>query len=712
MLQIITIASVVLALAVFCPAAHAQRDFTCFQTAAPWSPELDVGSDMAIVYGVNASFSDRLAGWRAQGYATGMMTGIAWGGYDDYYMTPDGLKKDEIQTTKTGRLYMHGSSTTVGYNVPSPDYVAYMKRNIDPAIDAKVQAIFFEEPEYWAETGWSEGFKKEWERCYGEPWRAPDSSVDAQYKASLLKYELYFNALKEVSAHTKQRAAQLGVEIACHVPTHSLVNYAQWRIVSPESHLMHLDDMDGYIAQVWTGTARTHNVFAGVAKSRTFEAAYLEYAQMLAMVRPTGRKVWFLADPIEDNPNRSWADYKENYEATVLASLLFPEVHHYEVMPWPNRIFKGDYPMVDLDLKKGERAGIPADYASEILTIINALNDMKQEKVRWDAGTQGIGLVISDTLMFQRAAPQPSDPHLAPVFGLALPFVKCGVPLQFMQLETILQEHALDNFKVLLVTFEGQKVLEPAYLDALKTWVSGGGGLVVVGDGSDPYHAVSEWWNDAGKTEKDLYDHVDAWVDAPLGEKPTALGKGWLMRVPQAPSAIQQEKDGGAVLRAAVRELLAKQGEALAIQNHVVLRRGPYVIAKVFDESPEGDGALRLEGDFIDLLTPGLDRVAACTLQPGELAFLYDADQAGDGQVMAASTRIRDARGTDTGYHFTTRGPKGTTARIRVKTAKPPTAVRAMPPLPNLDGELTPEKSECFITFENQARDVEVTIEF
>src|SRR5690606_28456922 len=119
------------------------------------------------------------------------------------------------------------------------------------AIEAGVKQIYLEEPEFWARTGWSDGFKEAWQSYYGEPWRAPDSSVDAQYRASRLKYELYFNALREVCTYIDEQAAARGIEIETIVPTHSLINYAQWRIVSPESHLMDLPGLDGYVAQVW-----------------------------------------------------------------------------------------------------------------------------------------------------------------------------------------------------------------------------------------------------------------------------------------------------------------------------------------------------------------------------------------------------------------------------------------------------------------------------
>src|SRR5690606_31094483 len=174
------------------------------------------------------------------------------------------FKRDEVQTMKDGSLRMHGGG--VGYNVPTRPYIEHIKKRVEPAIEAGVVGIFLEEPEYWTNTGWSPAFQKEWQDFYGEPWQAPDSSVDAQYRASKLKRELYFQALQEVFAHADKLAADRGHSIQCVVPTHSLINYAHWGIVSPESYLVDIPEMDGYIAQVWTGTSRTPNRYAGVKK--------------------------------------------------------------------------------------------------------------------------------------------------------------------------------------------------------------------------------------------------------------------------------------------------------------------------------------------------------------------------------------------------------------------------------------------------------------
>ena len=692
------------------------RDFTCFQTSRGYEPELDIGSDMAIVYGMGATFPERLESWREQGYAVGMMTGISWGNYDDYYMTEDGFKRDEVQTNKAGRLFMHGNSERVGYNVPTPPYVEYIKERVTPAVDLGARAIFLEEPEYWAECGWSAAFKAEWQRYYDEPWAAPDSSVDAQYRASKLKYHLYYEALREVKEHIKGRAAEQDRVVECHVPTHSLINYAHWRIVSPMSSLMDLNAMDGYIAQVWTGTSRTPNIYRGVRKERTFETAFLEYGQMLSMVRPTGRKVWFLADPIEDNPNYSWNNYKWNYECTIIASLMWPEVSRYEVMPWPSRIFQGSYPKVDMDTVSGDREGIPSEYATQLLTVINALNDMTHDDVSRKTGTEGVGVIVSDSMMFQRAAPHQSDADLGSFYGLALPLLKAGVPVAPAQLETITTQGAFDPYTLLLLTYEGQKPLLPAYHEQLDAWVRQGGLLLCVDDLADPYHHVSEWWNDFGERDAaattDLYARLQ--VDASNAEAPQPVGAGFVRVISASPSKLQRDKDGAQTIVKAAEELLALKDIDLETQHYFSIQRGPYLAASVLDESVS-DAPLVLTGDFIDLFDPMLPIVKERTLNANERTLLYDIDWARargiTASVLAAAARVRDARAQDDSLRFVVRGPANTTGRARVLLPGKPVAVNTTPEI-EVEQEWHEASGTLWLSFPNIARQIQVDIIF
>ncbi len=322
-----------------------QEERLSFQTFAPYNPRIHLNADVAMVYGIGSNLPQRIETWRKQGYRIHVMTGVSWGEYQDYLFGRfDGKNhEDEAQTDRNGKKLQHGNSTDVFYMSPGTDYGRYLTVGVQRALEAGAEAIHLEEPEYWVAAGYSENFKREWASYYKEPWQPPHSSPDAQYRASKLKYFLYRRALADVFAFVKDWGKRHGKTIPCYVPTHSLINYAHWRIVSPESSLIDVG-CDGYIAQVWTGTSRTPNVYRGTLKERTFETAFLEYGSMQNLVRASGRRVWYLNDPIEDDPDHSWEDYRRNWENTLTASLLQPEVWRYEIMPWPDRIFQRPYP--------------------------------------------------------------------------------------------------------------------------------------------------------------------------------------------------------------------------------------------------------------------------------------------------------------------------------------------------------------------------------
>ena len=387
------------------------------------------------------------------------MTGIAWGEYQDYFTGKwDGeWHLDEGQVQRSGDTIWHGH--LVPYIVPSENYLRYLKeRHVKRVIDAGIDAIFMEEPEFWARAGYSEAFKREWKAFYGFDWRPQHESPENTYLANKLKYHLYYRALNEVFTYAKEYGRSKGMDVKCYVPTHSLVNYSQWQIVSPEASLASLPSVDGYIAQVWTGTSREPNYFDGTLRERVFETAYLEYGSMESMTAPTGRKMFFLTDPIEDRA-RDWADYKKNYEATFTAQLLYPQIADYEVMPWPERIYEGLYKTSrDSEVK----ARIPRHYSTQMQVMINALNSMPATDNRL-TGSAGISVLMANSLMFQRFPTHAGyeDPQLANFYGLTLPLLKRGVPVKTVHIENLGYWEALAATKVLLMTYSNLKPLSP-----------------------------------------------------------------------------------------------------------------------------------------------------------------------------------------------------------------------------------------------------------
>ncbi|HEV2471704.1 MAG TPA: hypothetical protein VGS41_03505, partial [Chthonomonadales bacterium] len=273
---------------------------TSFQVGGFYDPRIDIKADAAMVYGINDDVAARLASWRSHGYVPEVMTGVAWGNYQAYFSGKwDGQSHaDESQRDRNGEVIGHGP--TVPYVCPTESFGKYLCRGVRRAIDAGALAIYLEEPEFWVRAGYSEAFKRQWQSYYHEPWRPPYSSPDAQYRASKLKYYLYRRALQQVFSYVSRYNSVHGAHIGCYVATHSMLNYSDWRIVSPEQSLANLRGCDGYIGQVWTGTARSPNRYLGEVRERTFETAWCEYGMLRNLVRGTGRSMCFLNDPVED----------------------------------------------------------------------------------------------------------------------------------------------------------------------------------------------------------------------------------------------------------------------------------------------------------------------------------------------------------------------------------------------------------------------------
>ena len=712
--------SLFLFLTLLCVAGYAQnaKEKTTFQTAAQWKPTTDIRSDIVMVYGANdhrnMTFPQRVRSWRDHGYMTHFMTGIAWGEYQDYFTGKwDGQwHLDEGQKTVNGDTIWHGQMTP--YIVPSENYIEYFKqRHIKPVIDQGIDAIFLEEPEFWARAGYSEGFKKEWKAFYGFEWRPQHESAENTYLSNKLKYHLYYRALDESFKYAKAYGEGKGLDVRCYVPTHSLLNYSQWQIISPEASLASMRSCDGYIAQIWTGTSREPNYFNGKAKERVFETAYLEYGCMESMTRPTQRKMFFLTDPIEDW-RRDWADYKQNYQATYTAQLMWPQIDNFEVMPWPDRIYEGLY---NESATSDKKIHIPPFYATQMQVMINALNDVPRSD-NAVSGSQGISVAMANSLMFQRS-PQPvenyDDPQLSNFYGEALPLVKRGVPVNILHLENTGYPETWVNTKVLLLSYSNMKPMERAANDNIAQWVKNGGVLIYSSRDDDPFQRVMEWWNrygnDYAAPSEHLFESLGLDRDAKEGRYET--GKGVVYVIRQNPKEFVMAANGDAQFIKTVAKAYEQDAKAgrLEFKNSFALARGNYDLVSVIDENVVSDAPYVFKGCYIDLFDNTLPVLKKKTIKPGQQAFLYNINKVVDKnnpQVLAAASRQYDEVRTTDSYSFIAKSPINTVNIMRVLLPKKPKKLV-------VNGNASPIEWDSFsktllISFDNDPSGVPVNI--
>ena len=692
----------------------AQDIKTTFQTSSHWKPTIDVRSDAVMVYGTGnrpqMSFQERVESWRKHGYTTHFMTGIAWGGYSDYFTGKwDGKPHmDEGQKDMKGDTILHNPGTP--YIVPTLNYLKYFKETqIKPVIDAGISEIFLEEPEFWAYAGYSESFKREWEEYYGFAWRAQHLSAENTYLSNKLKYHMYYRALNEAFTYAKEYGKEKGLDVKCYVPTHSLINYSMWHIVSPEASLASMKNCDGYIAQVWTGTSRVPNYFNGKYKERVFETAFLEYGCMESMTRPTGRKMFFLTDPIED-AKKDWVDYKKNYQATFTAQLLYPQIADYEVMPWPARIYEGLY---QVSANSKEKARIPRFYSTQMQIMVNTLNFMplSPNKV---SGNQGISVLMANSLMFQRSLEPVEgyvDPQLSNFFGLALPLLKRGVPVSITHLENTGYADTWKDVKVLLMTYSNMKPLDPKAHQDLADWVKQGGTIVYSGRDNDPFQNVLEWWNQNGNTYTAPSQHLFQLMGMPekAEEGVYSYGKGKVYVVRQDPKEFVMQADGDQAILKVIEQAYGK----LDYKNHFYLERGPYVLASVVDESDISKDPLILKGNYIDLFEPNLPVLNQKVVNPDEQAFLFNIDAVKNKkkpQVLASASRQYDEQTGKRSYSFIAKSPSETNNVMRILLPKQPKNVKVS--AQTFTSEWDKATHTLLLQFENNPEGVQVNIEW
>ncbi len=678
---------------------------TSFQASAPWNARYDIRSDIAMVYGMDSTFEQRVKGYRDAGYDVQFMTGIAWGEYQDYFTGKFDGKTHwrEGQITRNNDTIWHGHF--VPYVVPVASYLEYFKSIVRRVIDAGVTSIYLEEPEFWARAGYGELFKEEWQKFYGFPWMAQDESPEATYLASKLKYQLYYNALKEVFTYAKGYGRSKGLAVKCYVPTHSLLNYSSWQIVSPEASLASLQDMDGYIAQVWTGTAREPNYFNGVKKERVFETAFLEYGSMLSMTEPTHRKLFFLTDPIEDWP-RTWDDYKRNYQATYTAELLYSGIGNYEVMPWPNRIYLGKFKLEGQD----KRQPISPAYATQMQVMINALNDMpavenpKGSSIGWISGSKGVGVLVSNSMMFQRFPTHKGyeDPQLSNFYGMAMPLVKRGIPVETVHMENLGYPETLKNMHVLVMSYANMKPPAAEVHKQLAQWVRNGGVLIYYGRDEDPFQSVREWWNTNGRHWQAPSQDLFAGLGIKDGKAGTyRYGKGQVVIVREDPKELVMNAGGDSSLIRNVGEGYVKgTGRQLELRsNFFFLKRGNYIISAVMDETGKAETSI-IKSHVIDLFDPMLPVLESKTVQPGEQAVLFDLDNMKDKKtpaVLCGAARVYEEKRTAASYEFVAKSPSQTQNVMRVLLPEAPKTLTIGGQVVTVDG-MTSQSGEGFVT--------------
>jgi hypothetical protein len=262
-----------------------------------------------------------------------------------------------------------------------------------------------------------------------------------------------------------------------------------------------------------------------------------------------------------------------------------------------------------------------------------------------------------------------------------MPLVKAGIPAEPVQMENIVTAHAskdaktpanfLDRYKVLLLTYEGQKPPTPAIHDGVVQWVKNGGALIVVDNDTDPFNQVREWWNTGDNKYATPRQHLfDKLGLAPDFTGTTRVGRGLVTRLAESPAHLAHTREGATTILQSCQSAAQTIGVPWEEAGGLILRRGPYVVAAGIG------GATRLTGRYIDLFADGQPVVTDPEIAGHSRRLLVDLARVGPApKIAAAAGRVTQERVDGQKVTVKVEGVQGTQGAVRLLLPAKPTRV-------------------------------------
>lgn len=468
---------------------RSEQYYTILQTATGYHPKSNIQVDLALVAAAESEqdiqmIPEKVQSWRERGYRVYGFASIAR--VYDYYMKGGWLDLDgnrdegghegEIQRNRFGGKFGPHEYMMM----PSLRLMEHKKLWAKAFIDSEVEGMVYEEPDIFIDGGYGDSFKQEWKEYYGEPWQAPHSSIENRVKSERLKSYIGYRSYKILSEYCREQG---GEDFRFALATHSLPNYMLWGISFNYYDTLSLPTVDILQAQIWTGTAKSPLLYEGSMREMLFANAYVDYSYSANLVEALGKEVWFNLDPYEDEPGLSFDFYKAGFRNTLIASLMFPDVNKWEILPWPSRIYLNDR--------------IPPDYGTELQNVLTAMHDVgAAEDHDWHKEFPRTGILFSESALLEMRDPQPSNPQ--GLFCLALPLLSMGIPVDIVPLEAVVHREYLRKFRVLYLSYDFYKPLQKDLHTALSRWVKEDGGVLVIVGGKSAYNQAPLWWREEG----------------------------------------------------------------------------------------------------------------------------------------------------------------------------------------------------------------------
>ena len=630
---------------------------TFLQTNRPYDPRLDIPTDAVVVHPHNLLPHDPVCihdTWKGKTPLIGRMFFSDSDDLNEYWSGQwDGSKhEDEVEIQENGSVVK--CSGIRPYMVATDSWINYLReRKVEPSLQNGADAILPEEPLGHTFAGYESTLEKFYEETYGIPWVGKGRSELEHYQIAKLKAELYHKLEGDLCACTKAHAKKTGRDISFVVPIHSLFSNKANQLTAPLGLSLADHRYDGYIGQIWTGPINWCLENYQSAEKSFFASAYTLYDYFVQLVKGSGKKLWLLIDPVEDDPHHTWSDFRGWYQDCATAMLLMKEVDSYEVMPWPERIFLPISFTPGIEDKSD--APIPKDYLTLVLSITQALQEMPLGG-EWLGGMTDsqIGIAVADSAMWQKNKPL----ALQGLYGLRMPLLQRGINVSNCVMERLAEPSYGAQFKIIVLSYEDWKPYDERMQVDLQQWVSRGGVLLILGKNGDVLDSeASFWWKRQGFASP--LDSLLAAFNLTQAAH-SKHGKGEVYYNPASPEAFADPQTAECLYLPLLKAAAERAGiDLLKESGSYVMQRGQYLIAH------SGKEPFFMEGRHVDIFSPELRVVNGIRLETGSGIF----KRVGDGstpRVLHCTYRLIAESFDGNTLSFVIKGPEGTELMARI----------------------------------------------
>ena len=211
------------------------KPHSSFQTNGAYDAAFAPATDVVFLYSLD---KDAIYSWAEKGYSV-------------YYMSGFREPKDaalvhagEIQTDRFGNRITIGANSA--YMVPTAERNVRSSEKFKTAVQSGAAGVIPEEPEIFANSGYSDAFKQEWLKKYLRPWQEPHTSIENRNLSEKLKAELTKDQIDTILNSVATADPRVVRAIAIHSP----VTYPLWGITAPLNALSTLTSVQEVIGQV------------------------------------------------------------------------------------------------------------------------------------------------------------------------------------------------------------------------------------------------------------------------------------------------------------------------------------------------------------------------------------------------------------------------------------------------------------------------------